>query len=51
MKHALRKIQEFYTQYPAKPGPSIRLQEWLDADEEDRVLEDHVDDNKLIFRD
>ena len=52
MKHAPRKIQEFHAQYPEKPGgPPMRLQEWLDADEEDRVLEDHLDDDKPAFRD
>ena len=29
----------------------MRLQEWLDADEEDRVLEDYVNDEKPAFRD
>lgn len=51
MKNVPRKLQEFHAQYPAKPGPPMRLQEWLHADEEDRVLDDHIDDNKPAFRD
>ena len=50
-KHAPQKIQDFHSQYPAKPGPPVRLQEWLHADGEDRVLEDHIDDDKPAFRD
>lgn len=38
-------------QYPAKPGPPVRLQEQLTANEEDRILKDHIDDDKPTFRD
>ncbi|KAI1828762.1 hypothetical protein DTO006G1_9961 [Penicillium roqueforti] len=50
-RNAPDKIKEFHEAYPAKPGPPMRLQEWIKAAEEDRILDDHVDDGKPAFRD
>ena len=50
-KNAPEMIRDFHDDYPTKPGPPMRLQEWLDAAREDRILDDHGDDEKPAFRD
>ncbi|KAI2744662.1 hypothetical protein DTO013E5_2326 [Penicillium roqueforti] len=50
-KNAPEMIKEFHDAYPAKPGPPMRLQEWIEAAQDDRILDDHVDDEKPAFRD
>jgi hypothetical protein len=40
------KLQDFHGEYPAKPGPPIRLQQWIDAALRDEFLDDHPDDSK-----
>ena len=45
-KGAPHKIRDFHAQYPDKPGPPRRLQEWLRAWEaEDDVLPDIPEDD------
>ena len=45
LKKAPIKVQAFHEQYPNQPGPPRRLQEWLIAAVEDRLLEDYEEDN------
>jgi hypothetical protein len=45
-KNAAAKIERFHEAYPAKPGPPLRLQNWMEAAMDDRILDDHVDDDK-----
>lgn len=49
-KHAPQKVQEFHDQYPSKPGPPMRLQDWIDASKRDIILDEHPDDDKPAFR-
>jgi predicted DNA-binding protein (MmcQ/YjbR family) len=44
-KNAAHKIQEYHDRYPNKPGPPLRLQEWIHAMLHDEDLDDHADDN------
>ncbi len=43
-------IKEFHAEYLLRPGPPIRLQEWLEAWEKDTELEEHPDDNKPAWK-
>ena len=47
LKNAPMKVQIFHEQYPNKPGPPRRLQEWVKAAAEDKFLEDCEEDNYL----
>ncbi len=45
-KNAARALQSYHEQYPERPGPSVRLEPWLRAAEQDEFVEDHKDDEK-----
>ncbi|KAI1669653.1 Chromo domain containing protein [Pyrenophora tritici-repentis] len=45
-KNSPRKLREFHTANPSRPGPPARLNVWLQCWEEDRDTDDHSDDNK-----
>jgi hypothetical protein len=45
-KNSPRKLREFHTANPIRPGPPERLEVWLRCWEEDRDADDHSDDNK-----
>jgi hypothetical protein len=49
-KNAPLKLMDYHARYPDKPGPSVRLADWVAAAANDLYLEDHVDDNKPIQR-
>ncbi|KXG52793.1 Chromo domain/shadow [Penicillium griseofulvum] len=49
-KHTPKKVLEFHMEYRLKPGPPMRLQNWIEAEHTGRILEDHVDDDKPAFR-
>ena len=38
-------VQRFYNNYSQRPGPPIRLKEWLVAVANNKYLKDHRDDN------
>ncbi|KAK4220516.1 hypothetical protein QBC38DRAFT_505673 [Podospora fimiseda] len=46
-KNAATKLKRYHEKYPEKEGPPKRLQEWLQAAEEDRIDPPHEDDNKV----
>jgi transposase InsO family protein len=43
-KNAPQKLIDFHERYPDKPGPPVRLQEWIKAALNDEFLDDHPDD-------
>ena len=45
-KNGAEILQKYHKEYPDKPGPPLRLQNWLQAIKEDRFDPDHLDDNK-----
>jgi hypothetical protein len=47
-KNAPQKLIEFHERYPDKPGPPLRLQEWIKAALNDEFLDDHPDDDKPV---
>jgi hypothetical protein len=51
LRNAPYKIQEFHEEYPNKPGPPMRLQQWVNCALQDDYPEDHVDDGKPVQRD
>lgn len=49
-KNSPQKLYNFHKENPAKPGPSQRLDYWMDCWKEDRDAEYHLDDNKPMDR-
>jgi hypothetical protein len=45
-KNSPRKLREFHTANPTRPGPPKRLDVWLRCWDEDRDADDHPNDNK-----
>jgi hypothetical protein len=45
-KNSPRKLCEFHTANPTRPGPPERLNVWLQCWEEDRDADDHSNNNK-----
>jgi hypothetical protein len=45
LKNAPLALKAFHDANPDSPGPPVRLQEWLQAADEDRFVEDQVDDD------
>jgi transposase InsO family protein len=44
-KNSTGCLRRFHDKYPNKPGPSKRLQQWIEAAAEDRFDEDHEEDD------
>jgi predicted DNA-binding protein (MmcQ/YjbR family) len=45
-KNSPEKILEFHDRYHDRPGPPMRLQEWIRAALNDELLQDHSDEDK-----
>jgi hypothetical protein len=45
LKNAPLALKDFHELHPEAPGPPVRLQDWLQAAEEDRFIDDEDDDD------
>jgi hypothetical protein len=48
LKNAPLALKDFHEQHPEAPGPPVRLQDWLQAAEEDRFMDDEDDDDMPV---
>lgn len=45
-RNAAPLLAEYHAQHSDKPGPSVRLDQWLDAYKNGEIADSHEDDNK-----
>lgn len=44
------KVKEFHEAYPAKPGPPLRLDAWLQAYQDNETLEETEQDSRAVYK-